>query len=121
MRFEDALQVEYQIECADFTLPTMCLQPLVENAIRHGIRRNKGGRGRLVLRSAERADCWEITVSDDGPGPDALKKPDRESLRVGLANVGERLRLGCGGSVELRAGAGQGAVALVRIPKKREE
>lgn len=120
IRFEDALQVEYDVQCTDFEIPSMCLQPLVENAIRHGIRKNKGGRGTLVLRSAERPDCWEITVEDDGPGCDALKPPDRERSQVGLANVREQLRLSCGGSLELRSEAGTGTAAVIRIPKKQE-
>ncbi len=115
--FEDALQVEYQIECGEFELPPMCLQPLVENAVRHGIRRNKGGRGTVTVSSRERADCWEITVSDDGPGLDLQKRPDSQQIHVGLNNVRERLRLLCGGSLSLKSEPGKGTAATVRIPK----
>lgn len=120
VRFEDALQVEYRIGCTDFSLPPMCLQPLVENAVRHGIRRNPGGRGNLSLISAEKADCYEITVRDDGPGFDPERKPDRERSHVGISNVRERLRLVCGGSLELVSEPGTGTAATVRIPKRQE-
>lgn len=120
VRFEDALQVEYRIGCMDFSLPPMCLQPLVENAVRHGIRRNPGGRGNLSLISAEKADCYEITVRDDGPGFDPERKPDRERSHVGISNVRERLRLVCGGSLELVSEPGTGTAATVRIPKRQE-
>ncbi len=118
VRFEDALTVEYRIEATDFQLPSMCLQPLVENAIRHGVRKNKEGRGTVTISSRACGDCWEISVADDGPGFEALRQPDRDRIQVGLNNVRERLRLICGGSLELVSQPGAGTVATVRIPKK---
>ena len=120
VRFEDALRVEYQIGCTDFELPPMCLQPLVENAVRHGIRRNPGGRGTLILASAEGPDCFEITVRDDGPGLDPGAQPDRNRSHVGISNVRERLRLVCGGSLEIVSEPGKGTAATIRIPKRQE-
>lgn len=120
IRFEDDLRVEYQIECSEFSLPPMCLQPLVENAVRHGVRRNPGGRGTVTLRTAETPDCWRITVSDDGPGLDRQIKPDRERIQIGLKNVEERLRLLCGGSLELASEPGKGTAVTIRIPRKQE-
>lgn len=121
LRYEDALRVEYQINCAEFALPPMCLQPLVENAVRHGIRRNPGGRGTLILTSADRPDCYEITVRDDGPGFDPKRQPERDRrTQVGIANVRERLRLVCGGSLELASEPGKGTAATIRIPKRQE-
>jgi LytS/YehU family sensor histidine kinase len=120
VRFEDALQVEYRIECTDFDLPPMCLQPLVENAVRHGIRRNPGGRGTLLLTSAERPDCYEITVCDNGQGFNPKREPERNRSHVGISNVRERLRLVCGGSLELDSEPGKGTAATIRIPKGQE-
>ncbi len=120
LRYEDALRVEYQIDCLDFLIPPMCLQPLVENAIRHGIRRNPGGRGTVTLTAAERSDCYEVTVRDDGPGLSPRREQDRERIHIGLSNVRERLRLLCGGSLELRMEPGKGAAAIIRIPKHLE-
>lgn len=120
LRFEDALRVEYQIGCSEFSLPTMCLQPLVENAVQHGVRRNPGGRGTVSLRTDETADCWLISVSDDGPGFDRRAKPERSHTQVGLKNVEERLRLICGGSLELASAPGKGTCVTLRIPKRSE-
>ncbi len=117
IRFEDALRVEYQIECTGFSLPPMCLQPIVENAVLHGVRRNPGGRGTVSLCTAEAADCWRVTVSDSGPGLDRQAKPDRERIQIGLKNVEERLRLICGGSLELASEPGKGTTVTFRIPK----
>lgn len=120
VRFEDALGVEYQIDCTEFELPPMCLQPLVENAVRHGIRRNPGGRGTVILSSTEGPDCYEITVRDDGPGFDPRRQTEQDRVRVGIANVRERLRLVCGGSLEIDSEPGKGTAATIRIPKPQE-
>lgn len=120
IRFEDALRVEYEIECDAFLLPPMCLQPLVENAVRHGVRKNPGGRGTVSLRTVEAQDCWKIIVSDDGPGLDQKTKPDREHIQVGLKNVEDRLRLLCGGSLELASEPGKGTAVTIRIPRNQE-
>lgn len=120
VRYEDALRVEYRIACSDFSLPPMCLQPIVENAVRHGVRRNPGGRGTVSLAVAEAADCWRVTVTDDGPGLDRQAQPDRERIQIGLKNVEERLRLLCGGSLELASAPGKGTSVTLRIPKSSE-
>lgn len=86
-QFEDALRVEYRIEYTDFALPPMCLQPLVENALRHGVRRNKGGRGTVTVRASELENWYEVSVADDGPGLDQMKLPDRKRFHIGLSNV----------------------------------
>jgi signal transduction histidine kinase len=83
----------------------------------HGVRRNPGGRGTVSLCTAEAADCWRVTVSDDGPGLDRQAKPDRERIQIGLKNVEERLRLICGGSLELASEPGKGTTVTFRIPK----
>ena len=121
VRFEDALRVEYRIGCSDFEMPPMCLQPLVENAVNHGVRRNPDGRGLVVIASAERPDCWEVTVSDDGPGLDQAEPSAGNRAHIGVSNVRERLRLICGGSLELSPGPERGVIAAIRIPKQREE
>ena len=121
VRFEDALEVEYRIGCSAFELPPMCLQPLAENAVQHGVRRNPDGRGRVVISSAELADCYEVTVTDDGPGLDNAPIPARTRPRVGVANVRERLRLICGGSLELSPGPERGVTATIRIPKTQTQ
>ena len=112
--------MEYQIGSTDFELPPMCLQPLVENAVRHGIRRNPGGRGTLILASAEKPDCYEITVRDDGLGFDQNRQPERDRSHVGISNVRERLRLVCGGTLEIASEPGKGTSATIRIPKRQE-
>ena len=120
MRFGEDLQVAYHIDCTDFLLPPMCLEPLVENAVRHGIRRNPGGRGTIVLLAAEAPDCYQITVLDDGPGIAPKSQSEWKRIHVGISNVQERLRLTCGGTLELVSESGKGVTATIRIPKQKE-
>ncbi|MEO8025962.1 MAG: histidine kinase [Bryobacteraceae bacterium] len=90
MRFEDRLQVEFNLDrnTLDARVPNLILQPLVENALKHGLgRRREAG----VLRiAAQRADgLLSMQVFDNGPGFDPVVKPLRQG--VGLSNTRERL------------------------------
>ena len=66
-RFGDKLRVVWEIETDRFCLPTLTLQPLVENAVRHGVRRREEG-GCVRIRAQERQDGFLVSVADDGPG-----------------------------------------------------
>src|SRR4029079_1326346 len=98
-RFGDRLQVRLQIapEVLPVSLPFLCLQPLVENAVRHGLSRKPGlGTVSIVAHDAG-AECL-ITVEDDGVGMDpaqlalGIDEATENGQHVGLANVDERLR-----------------------------
>lgn len=88
-RFPERLKVEYEFEPAlgSVPIPFLILQPLVENALRHGVAR-QNGEGRLRLRAERCGGALRLSVRDNGPGPDA--GPAREG--VGLASVRGRLR-----------------------------
>ena len=120
MRFGDQLQVEYDIETTDFLIPTLTLQPLVENSVRHGIRQKEEG-GRITIRVKDFPDRVEVRVRDDGPGiaPDSVTDP-KESDRVGVRNVTERVRRMCGGERQLEFEPGVDAHAVITLPKKGE-
>ncbi len=102
-RFGDRLQVRLQIapEVLPVSLPFLCLQPLVENAIRHGLSR-KPGVGMVSIDATDAGAECHITVEDDGVGMDpatliagmaqAAAESDDSGQHVGLSNVDERLR-----------------------------
>ncbi len=119
-RFEDALQVIYDIRSTDFGIPALTLEPIVENAVRHGIRSKPGGRGTVVISSLQTPDGYEVTVQDDGPGfvPGVL--PDDGRNHVGIQNVRERLRSVCGGELLIRSEQGQGTSVTIRIPEQEK-
>ncbi len=89
IRFRDRLKVEIDVEpaCLEAQVPRLILQPLVENAIRHGIAMRSAA-GRLTIRARRRDRRLALTVADDGPGV-----PPNRPLRpgVGLANTRARL------------------------------
>ena len=78
----------YDIAEADFQIPLLTIQPVVENAILHGIKPKVGG-GTVTLKLEELADCWRVTVDDDGVGFDPEEVQGKSS--IGLENVRRRL------------------------------
>ena len=119
-RFEDALQVEYHISCTDFFLPPLTLEPLVENAVRHGVRMKPDGRGTVKIFVEQKPDCYEITVQDDGPGFDATVPPADGKPHIGIHNVRTRLE-DHGGSLTIHSELGTGTAATIRVPIKKGE
>ncbi|MEH1030650.1 sensor histidine kinase [Micromonospora profundi] len=133
-RFGDRLQVRLQIapEVLPVTLPFLCLQPLVENAVRHGLSR-KPGTGMVSIEARDAGAECHITVEDDGVGmdPTALTAGIAELARatadpgddtgqhVGLSNVDERLRSVFGDRFGLvvETGLGSGTKVSMRVPK----
>lgn len=115
VRFEN-VRVEYDIEDDDFAVPPLTVQPMAENAIRHGVRIREEGIVRISTRRAE--DSHVITIWDNGIGfdPDDLKETD--SGHIGIRNVRERVESLCGGTLELKSRAGEGTTVVIRIPVK---
>ena len=100
----------------DAAVPHLLLQPLVENAIRHGIAPRAAG-GRVDVRARRVGPAVEVVVRDDGPGA-GNGDPDASRPGVGLANTRARLaRLyGAGGTLEVSDAAGGGVEVRVRLP-----
>jgi hypothetical protein len=118
MRFRDRLTIERAIEpeARSALVPPLLLQPLVENALRHGVGAEPGA-VRLTISARVEGGMLELVVADSGGGlrGDAAR---RGRNGVGLANTRARLAelYGDGGTVELRNGARGGAEAVVRLP-----
>ncbi|MBR1477707.1 MAG: histidine kinase [Lachnospiraceae bacterium] len=120
LRFEDALQVDYDITVKEFKIPTLTLEPLAENAVRHGVRGNADGRGSILISTREYPDHIEVSVIDDGPGFSPEMLADDEHYHIGLQNVRERLMQICKGSLELEALQGRGTKATIILPREKE-
>jgi sensor histidine kinase YesM len=98
-------------------VPTLILQPLVENAVKHGLA-NLRGLGRIEIRARREGDHLILSVRDTGPGPRPGSDAGATSNGVGLRNTEARLRQMYGeeSPLSLRAAEGGGAIAEVRIP-----
>ena len=120
VRFGETLVVEKRIapETLDQMVPSMLLQPLVENSIKHGISRKVGG-GRITISSGRVRGHTVIEVIDDGLGM-VTEAPDPGGRRgIGLKNVDERLRViyGANYHLKLHSAPGEGTRARMEIPE----
>ncbi len=118
VRFGDRIRFVTDIETEDFLLPPLILQPLVENAIKHGLTPRPEG-GTITLRTRRDADGVRITVEDDGVGFDPDAGGDGHS--VGLKNVRFRLEHLMNGWLDIRSEQGRGTAATVFLPMKEAE
>jgi two-component system, LytTR family, sensor kinase len=122
VRFGDRLQVNFDIQesVAHLPVPTLILQPLVENSIKHGLG-PKVGKNQLMIRARQQTDYLELTVEDNGVGADVEKRLSQQgSTGLGLRNVEERLqtvyRGGARFSFESQPRIGSRAQILIPIP-----
>ena len=116
VRFEDTLEVEYDIKCVNFSLPVLAVQPIVENAVKHGTSKKRGG-GTVKIRTDEDNESYIIEVSDTGCGFDPAKPRDDGKRHVGIENVKQRLSNMCGGTLTIESTVGVGTIATIIIPK----
>jgi sensor histidine kinase YesM len=116
VRFEDRLEVEWDIsgECLQAAVPALVLQPLVENAIKHGVDRTTGSVSLVIgaTRSGGRIRLW---VSDHGPG---LQQRTAERDGIGLRNTRDRLQqlFGDRCALNVESANGRGVTATIMIP-----
>ena len=116
LRFGDRVNVEYELSRTDFIIPALTLQPLVENAIKHGICKKKGG-GTVKITSYDDGKSYIITIVDDGIGFDPSEKPNGERRHVGIENVQKRLESMVDGSMKIETAPGKGTAVTITIPK----
>ena len=116
VRFEDTLDIEYDIKCNNFSLPVLTVQPIVENAVKHGTSKKRGG-GKVTISTYEDKENYIIKVSDTGCGFDPSKPKDDGKIHVGIENVRQRLANMCEGSLMIESEIGAGTVAVIKIPK----
>ena len=119
LRFDDLLNIEYDIQATDFEVPQLSIQPIVENAVKHGVGMAEDG-GTVMISTRETDDAFEVIVSDNGVGFDvnAPKKDDGRS-HVGTENTRKRLKEMCDAELIITSRVGEGTTARVIIPKKR--
>ena len=114
MRFGDSLKVIYDLETADFRIPTFTLQPIIENSIRHGL---KNGKGTICIQTKEHSDHYEVSVTDDGSG---FKTTDviKNERQIGLENVKKRLDMISQAYLRISSTENKGTVITIILPKE---
>lgn len=120
LRYEDRLHVVWDIhDEKPFRIPMLTLQPLVQNAIEHGINMRREG-GTITISSRELSRYHEITVSDDGIGFDTKQAVSDSELQnpLGLRGIRSRLAALCNGQLRIQSKPDEGTVATILIPKE---
>ena len=123
MRFGKKLNVVYDTPVTDFRIVPLSVQPLVENAIRHGIYERGPAGGTVTVRSRETETEWIVEVEDDGVGFDVDELgtaawKNRDS--TGIENISFRLERVMNASVDIKSARGVGTKVAIRLPKKGE-
>ena len=118
LRFPN-IQMEYHIEDEHFEIPALTVQPLVENAICHGVRTKKNGLVNVTIVREE--NVHRITIQDNGVGFDPDQKADDQETHIGLQNVKERIEQMCGGKMILQSEIGQGTTVTLLIPDSAQK
>ncbi len=120
MRFEDELEIVYDIGTTDFKVPALAVQPLVENAVRYGVSKKIDG-GTVTIRTRALPEGTEIIVDDDGVGFDKNVKKNDGRSHTGMESVGNRLQAMCSGELDIQSTPGQGTHARIWLPKNPEK
>ena len=117
-RYDEMLFVEYDTPFTNFRLPPLTLQPIAENAVKHGINPYSGPlrisiRTRHTDSDESGRSVTEIIVEDTGPGFDPS---DKSKPHTTLENIHQRLAMMCGGSMTIKPREGGGTVVTITIP-----
>ena len=113
------IHLDYEIEDEDFLLPALTVQPLVENAIRHGVRGIP--RGQIEIITNLLPDGHEIIIRDNGRGFRPEELPGTERSHIGIQNVRERLQKLCEGTMTIDSEEGRGTTVTIHIPQGKEQ
>ena len=118
VRFPD-MTFSFEMNSDDFHIPALTIQPIVENAIKHGLMKlSKGGMIRVVSYETDTHYC--VSVEDDGVGFDTSELLD-DRKHVGIRNIRGRLKAMVNGTIEIKSTEGVGTTVLIKIPKEVEQ
>ncbi|WP_195270261.1 histidine kinase [Eubacterium sp. 1001713B170207_170306_E7] len=119
MRFQGKISIKYALEFTDFQVPMLSIQPIVENAIKHGLSKKREG-GEVTLKSKRENGFAVITIKDDGVGYDVNKTGQKQGS-VGLRNIEARLHISSKARVTVESAPGAGTCVTVWIPIGKAE
>ena len=117
-RFRENLNVIYAVQCKDFCIPPLTVQPIVENAVKHGITKKAAG-GTLKISTYATEKHYVVEIIDDGVGFDTDELAKRRDGHVGLENVESRVKRMCRGSVSIKSTKNVGTRVTIEIPRKK--
>lgn len=113
------IEAEYDITYSDFCLPAFTVQPIVENAIKHGL--FKAEKGIVKISTKNENGFNGIIISDNGVGFDASLINEFDNKHIGVRNVRERIQKMCGGTLEINSRIGEGTSVVIKIPEEADK
>ena len=116
MRFDDELDYEEDIEAADFMIPTLSIQPLVENAVKHGMMGKDEGILHINLKTYQKDNNYIIEIIDDGCGFVVGQKKDDGRSHVGMSYAKTSIENRLGGTLVIDSTLGEGTKVIISIP-----
>ena len=116
MRFDERLSVNYDIKAVDFLVPPLSIQPLVENAVKHGILQKLEG-GTISIKTYEDEKAYYVEIEDDGVGFDLNNLDPTDNNHIGLNNVKYRLSSMCNGELNINSVIDKGTTMVVTFNK----
>ncbi len=117
LRFGERLNVEYDINYKEFSVPPLTVQPIVENAIKHGVNQKAEG-GTVKISTYKNEQGAVIIVEDNGVGFDVNKKPTDNRSHVGINNIIIRLKEILNADVSINSVINEGTKIIITIPKE---
>lgn len=118
-RFEDQISVSYDLQEEGFMIPSFTLQPLVENAIKHGITKQRNG-GHIQIITGKTEQEYYVCVEDDGVGYDPEQVVNDGQKHIGIDNVRKRLQSLCGGTLDIYSQPGKGCKVQIQIKNRMD-
>lgn len=116
LRFGDSFEYELIINEEDFLVPPLIVQPLVENSIKHGIRKRPDGKGKVRIETGQTDKEIFIEVKDNGIGFDVNAPLAPGKTHLGLKNTITRIEKQCNGRVVLHSKEGKGSTIIIYLP-----
>ena len=117
IRFNDRINVTYDIKAKDFYVPPLSIQPIVENAIKHGILKKIEG-GNLIIKTYETEKSYVVEVIDDGVGFDIASIDFDSNKHFGINNIKQRLKSMCNGTLEITSEPNKGTKSVISFYKE---
>ena len=116
VRFPD-IEFIAEMNCSDFSIPALTIQPIVENAVKHGVLKRQEG-GYVKVKAYETDESYFVSVKDNGVGFDIIELEQKN--HIGLRNIRSRLEAMCGGVLHIESIIGVGTKITVEIPKEAD-
>ena len=116
IRFDERLNVVFDIKTSDFSVPPLSIQPLVENAVKHGVLKRIQG-GTITIKSYENDEAYFVEVIDDGVGFNTNDSSLTSGNHIGLNNVKYRLSTMCRGELTISSIIDKGTTMVVKFYK----